>query len=40
MSMRRFSQLIDELELKDIPLRGGTIHLVRGLEQSKNGKAR
>ena len=23
MSMRRFSQVIDELELKDIPLRGG-----------------
>ena len=23
MSMRRFSQVIDELEVKDIPLRGG-----------------
>ena len=40
--MRRFSQVIDELELKDIPLQGwgAAIHLVMGIGQSKNGKTR
>ena len=35
-SMRKFSQVIDELELKDLV---GSIHLKRGAEQPKNGKA-
>ena len=30
--MKGFSQIIDELELKDLPLQGGSLHLKRRLE--------
>ena len=37
--MRKFSQVIDELELKDLPLQGGPYTWKGGVEQPKDGKA-
>ena len=37
-SMRRFSQVIEELELKDLPLQGGPYTWKGGLNSQKDGK--
>ena len=31
--MRRFSDVIEDLELRDLPLQGGSLYLERGFEQ-------
>ena len=37
--MRKFSLIVDELELKDLPLQGGSFHVEGRVEQQENAYA-